>query len=132
MSSVKSLLRSCSITVVRVKIQADKNFLCVAVTKANKFQTKIILKVVLPNTKVPYIWCDFAKYFRQSMFLNHEDNRAFGKFSHPRQKSSACTSAGNSGIASKSRKLCLLFCIASLQGFCCMRFCIYFLHVVGL
>ena len=40
---------------VRVKTQAMNNFFSVAVTKANKFQTKISLKRVLESTNIVYI-----------------------------------------------------------------------------
>ena len=55
MNSLKSLLRSCSLSVVCVKTKAVNNFFGVRVTTANKFQTKITLKVVSESTKVAYI-----------------------------------------------------------------------------
>ena len=57
MSSFKILLCSCSVFVVpvRVKTSAVDNFLGLEVTKVNKFQTKITLKVVPESTKIAYI-----------------------------------------------------------------------------
>ena len=40
---------------LRVKTLAVNNFLSVAMTKADQFQTKIVLKVILESTKVAYI-----------------------------------------------------------------------------
>ena len=39
---------------LRVPMQAVNNFLGVSVTKANKFQTKIIPKVISKSTKIAY------------------------------------------------------------------------------
>ena len=40
---------------MRIKRQADNNFLGVAVAKVNKFQTKITSKVISESTKIAYI-----------------------------------------------------------------------------
>ena len=54
MSSLISLLCSCSVSDVRLKTQPIDNFLDVAVAKANVFQTKITLKIVPQNKKFVY------------------------------------------------------------------------------
>ena len=66
MSFLKSLLRSCSVSVVRVKTQAENNFLGEAVTKANIFQAKIIPKWFQKALKSRIFEYSFGKFSRRA------------------------------------------------------------------
>ena len=67
MNSLKSLLRNCSVSFARLKTQAVNNFFDVAVTKANKVQAKITLKIGSQTLKSRIFKINFSKFFVESM-----------------------------------------------------------------